>query len=402
LLACVFLMLLPRWAAHAQFNSKDISVAVFFLAILFFLYSGFFKRKFKHIILAGVFLGLGVATRMDLTLVVPTFFIAYALYLIFDRKILASPELWHAVKPDIVSLAIVAFFGLLTAFIVWPGLWKSPSLLWQSFVFFSHHGWQGQVFYFNQFYTPASLPWHYAPFFIFGTLPLVILILFGAGLAKFFRGLAQRKNIFVYSLLLVWLALRLAIAFWPGAIRYDGVRHFLLVLPAIAIIAALGLNWLLALIKEKFPAYRRKITVAILSIIFLSLAIEFVQIYPFGDSYFNELVRLVIPSHIENHLEMEYWGATYNQGVAWLNKNAAPNSSFCVPAAEHLLQFYPLRVDLSFSCDAKQTDYLMFFTRKTSIPIDIDKVFNYSSSEPVFKISRFNSDLLYIYKLKKP
>jgi len=339
---------------------------------------------------------------MDLTLVVPTFFIAYALYLIFDRKILASPELWHAVKPDIVSLAIVAFFGLLTAFIVWPGLWKSPSLLWQSFVFFSHHGWQGQVFYFNQFYTPASLPWHYAPFFIFGTLPLVILILFGAGLAKFFRGLAQRKNIFVYSLLLVWLALRLAIAFWPGAIRYDGVRHFLLVLPAIAIIAALGLNWLLALVKEKFPAYRRKITVAILSIIFLSLAIEFVQIYPFGDSYFNELVRLVIPSHIENHLEMEYWGATYNQGVAWLNKNAAPNSSFCVPAAEHLLQFYPLRVDLSFSCDAKQTDYLMFFTRKTSIPIDIDKVFNYSSSEPVFKISRFNSDLLYIYKLKKP
>lgn len=402
LLSCTFLMLLPRYAAHAQYNSKDIPLATFFIIVLFFLYSGFSKRKIRHVILAGVFLGLGIATRMDLILVLPVFFIAYSLHLIFEKKILANPKIIASLKPDFISLAIVSFFGLLAAFIAWPVLWKSPKILIESFFFFLHHTWQGQIFYFNQFYTAASLPWHYAPFFILTTLPLVILILFSGGLYKIGRELKQKKNIFIYSLLLSWILIRIIIALLPGAIRYDGMRHFLMIMPAITIIAAIGLSWLLALIKEKFSSQYKKISIVIISIIFLSLTTEFIRIYPFGDSYFNEITRLAIPSHIENHLEIEYWGATYRQGVDWLNKNASSNSSFCVTAAEHLLQFYPIRPDLLFSCNPAQADYLMFFTRKTTIPEDLNKVFNYSSGDPVFKISRINSDLLYIYKLNKP
>jgi|GEM_PF-1193265 len=402
LLSCTFLMLLPRFIAHAQFNSKDIPLATFFIIVLFFLYSGFTKRKIKHVILAGIFLGLGIATRLDLILVLPVFFIAYALHLIFEKKIFAGPKVFSSIKPDFILLATMSFFGLLASFVAWPALWKSPRLLIESFLFFLHHGWQGQVFYFDQFYTAASLPWHYAPFFILATLPLAIFILFGCGLYKIIRELKQKKNIFIYSLLLIWIAVRIIIALVPGAVRYDGVRHFLMIIPAMTIIAAIGLAWLLIAVKEKLPRYSKKITITIVSIIFLSLTIELIRIYPFGDSYFNEITRLAIPSHIEDHLEIEYWGATYKQGVDWLNNNASPNSAFCVTAAEHLLQFYPIRPDLSFSCNPAQADYLMFFTRKTSMPEDMNKVFNYSPNEPAFKISRLNSDLLYIYKLNKP
>ncbi len=396
----VFLMLLPRFVAHAQYNSKDIPLVTFFIAVLFFLYSGFTKRKIKHVFLAGLFLGLGIAVRMDIILVLPIFFLAYALHLIFDRQILARSKIWLFLKADIISLIIILFFGLLAAFFAWPALWKNPLLLIKSFFFFLHHGWQGQVFYFNQFYTATSLPWHYAPFFIFATLPLAILILFGGGLYKIIRELKQKKRIFIYGLLLGWIALRLIIALWPGAVRYDGVRHFLMIMPAITIISAIGLTWLLALIKERFSSQYKNIAITILSIIFLSLTVEFIRIYPFGDSYFNKITRLAMPSHLENHLEIEYWGTTYKQGLDWLNKNATPNSFFCAAAAPHLLQFYPIRPDLSASCEAIQANYLMFFTRKTSIPENLNEIFNYSPSEPVFKISRLNSDLLYIYKLK--
>ena len=216
---------------------------------------------------------------------------------------------------------------------------------------------------------------------------------------KFFTNLNKKKRIFIYSLLLAWIAIRIIIALLPGAVRYDGVRHFLMLLPAITIVAAIGLAWLLALIKEKFSGQYKKITIVILAVIFSSLTVEFIGIYPFGDSYFNEITRLAIPSHLENHLEIEYWGSTYKQGVDWLNGNAKSDSAFCVPAASHLLQFYPIRPDLSFNCEPTKADYLMFFTRKTSLPEDLNKVFNYSPSEPIFKISRLNSDLLYVYKI---
>jgi len=422
LIACAFLTLLPRFIAHAHYNSKDIPLTAFFIGNLYFLYSGFTKRKIKHVIFAGIFLGIGLAVRMDLILVLPIFFLAYVIYLIFDKKILSHPKLKCLVGADLLLLSVGLFSALLSVFIAWPALWKSPSLLIDSFLFFIHHGWQGQVFYFNQFYTAAALPWHYAPFFIFATLPIAIVILFIFGLCQIIKDLRQKKNIFVHTLLLGWITVRLIIALLPGAVRYDGMRHFLMILPAVTIIAAIGLIYLLTLIgKWDFKSYRQfignsfigkffigkpligniadKIALAVIIIIFLLLTIEFLLVYPFGDSYFNELTRLAVPSHLENKLEIEYWGATYKQGVDWLNNNAAANSSFCVTAASHLLQFYPLRQDLTFSCDPAKTDYLMFFTRKTSLPEEINKIFNYSPDKPIFKVSRFNSDLLYIYKL---
>ena len=129
-------------------------------------------------------------------------------------------------------------------------------------------------------------------------------------------------------------------------------------------------------------------------LVIMLLFVEIVRVHPYEGSYFNEGVRFFIPENIENFFEVEYWGVTYRQGINWLNENAEPNSTICAPIAGHLIQYYDTRNDLTFSkkC-SKDKDYKMFFTRKKWPYRGTSRL------SPSFKISRYNSDLLYIYKL---
>jgi hypothetical protein len=188
----------------------------------------------------------------------------------------------------------------------------------------------------------------------------------------------------------------------PGVIKYDGIRHYLIIFPALAIMTGVGLNYFFGVLTKFFvghPERARKIVWAAACLIFFELAFEFFSVYPYGDAYFNEALRRIVPRQIENYFEIEYWGSTYRQGANWLNQNAREGAIVCVPLADHLLQFYPVRSDLSFDC-SDQSDYLMFFTRQAFLPTNLEQTFGYSKLNPVFKISRYNSDLLYIYQLK--
>lgn len=380
----VFLVLLPRFIAHSQYNSKDIPLLSGFVMVFYFLYGGFVEKKRLSLVWAGVFFGLTLAIRLDAILILPIFFIPFWLTGGNFKRI--KNFLWPWPFLGISALAI---------YLVWPSLWSDPILIIDSFKYFLHHGWQGSVLYLGQVYQASQLPWHYAPVYLFLTIPLVILILIGFGFFKVFRDLRNRKNIFAYIFILTWIFLRVFLAILPGAVRYDGVRHFLPILPALMVVAALGFAFILKKLRKK-----NILKTSLVVIVSVWLLVEFFIIFPFGGSYFNEITRLIYPQNIEDRMEIEYWGATYKQGVDWLNQNSEQNSSFCVPIAQHLLQFYPIRQDLTFNCE-KDANYLMFFTRWSYLPVDMEEIFDYKKSEPVFSLERYNSNLLEIFKIEK-
>jgi len=184
----------------------------------------------------------------------------------------------------------------------------------------------------------------------------------------------------------------------PGVVKYDGIRHYLISLPALVILAGLGLHYLIKWL-NRITRHSQNIIIGILVLTSVILIYESILIYPFGGSYFNQGLRLAIPENIEKYFEIEYWGASYRQGIEWLNRNAVSNSIICLPFAEHLVQFYPIRGDLIYAC-ALDSNYLMFFTRQTYLPSDLDQHFNYLNKEPIYSIERYNSNLLEIYKVK--
>lgn len=382
LIAIAILITSPRFAAHSHYNPKDIPLMACFFASLYLLYLCFSLKKNSLAVWAGISLGISLATRADAVLILPVFFIPYAIQTIARKE-------WHI--KDFKLFGIIIGAAMLTVFTVWPSLWQKPLVFFESFVFFlKNHGWNNEVLYFGQNFASRDLPWHYPFFYIFGTMPLIVFFAFAIGLPIAIK--RSKAKILEYGLLILLPTLRLLTALMPGATRYDGIRHYLFIFPALAAISALGFEFVLSKVKNA------KISSAIAAMIIVWIMLEFTKIYPYGDSYFNEIVRAVYPKNIERKLEMEYWGAPYRQGIGWLNKNALENSAVCVPVADHLVFYYPTRKDLRFGCIEKP-DYLMYITRQTFIPPNLNDLYKYADLEPVFKISRYNSDLLYIYKL---
>jgi len=393
LYSSVFLMFFPRFVAHAHYNTKDIPLFVATIVVIYFLYIGFLQRKLWRILLAGVIFGFALATRIDAIIILPIFFLAYLIYLFFDKKIIYAQDRVKFLIKD--SGFVLAFIGVSLAgmYVFWPWLWHNPMLAFESFKYFLHHSWDHQVLYLGQLYYAGDLPWHYAPLYLLLTTPVIILILFAFGIYAIFLKIKKSGHIFEFSLLFFWIAVRLGIALMPHAVRYDGIRHFLSVLPPISIVASLGLVFLLDYFYK-----RQGIRLLLHLVIFGWLLLEFFIVFPFGDSYFNEPARMILGPHIENKLEIEYWGATYRQGFNWLNANAPRGASICVLLADELQKFYAQRSDLSFECK-DVPNYLMFMTRRTFYPPDSEQ-FLANLPPPVYTISRYGSDLLYIYQLK--
>jgi hypothetical protein len=105
------------------------------------------------------------------------------------------------------------------------------------------------------------------------------------------------------------------------------------------------------------------------------------------------LLQIAYGKDLDTTFQIEYWGASYKQGIEWLAENAGPNPVICVPTAGILVTWYPWRDDFTFECSDK-TDYVMFFTRYSEAKIYREL------KNPVFSIDRMNSTLLLIYKIK--
>jgi len=391
LLSTAFLMILPRFIAHAQYNSKDTILASSSIIIFYLLFEAFFNNKKRDLIWAGIVMGLTLAVRVDAILIPIIFFLAYWLTLWKDFL--------KNFRNNVGKIAIFTLLGGLVVYIAWPALWYDPALFFRAMEYFSHHGWEGKVLYQGYVYSLNALPWHYGFFYLFGTIPTIVLVFFIVGFCKLIRSLLIKKDLFKNYLLLFWIFLRPLLDLLPGIIRYDGVRHYLFVLPPILIIASQGLMFSCNYLQRKFKNIRSGYITTVYIVVFVSTLWQFVMVFPYGDVYFNELVRLKYSSHLENNFDFDYWGSSYKEAISWINDNATTKSSFCVAIADHLIQLYPIRSDLTYSCD-KKTNYFILLTRRAYLPANLDSFYNYARSKSVFTVTREKSNLVEIYKLQ--
>lgn len=397
--ASIFLMLHPVFFAHSQYNSKDIPLFMFFMITLFLLYTGFKERKLWKIALGGVVCGLMLDTRIDGLLILPVFFGAYFLHTGVMFRSTHRKDWLVRLKRDLFFTAVFFAATAVAVYAAWPTLWHSPLFFFDSLHYFLHHGWPGSVLYFGKTYSLTAIPWSYTIFFLFATMPLVFLIFIAAGIFAAARSILRKEKLLEISILFLWPVSRFAVDLFPDSLKYDGVRHFLIVLPAFMVLAGWGFARVLEKIPKYFPKAKNAVRAGLITVVIVWSLIEFFHVFPFDGSYFNEVMQMEYPKNIDLQFDFSYWGETYRQGVDWLNQNAEPNSTYCVPIADHLLKSYPVRKDLTMDCSAN-TEYLMFFTRWPGIPENLESEFHYKEKDPVFRISKYDSDMLVIYKVK--
>jgi hypothetical protein len=206
-------------------------------------------------------------------------------------------------------------------------------------------------------------------------MPEIMLILLPVGIVFAVRHHRSTSNP-LFRMLFAWAAVPILRNSLPGAVNFDGIRHFEEFLPAACLLAGYGAASLVAWITRLRPerAWIWAPTLGVL--IALNLGAIVVRFAPYEYLYFNSLIGgLRGANRTWGFSEAtDYWGSSYRNGIRWLNSNAEPDAVLYTPIADWLVRIPAplwLRRDIRpISRDAMTAEsasghpvYIMFITR---------------------------------------
>ena len=308
------LLAMPRVFCHAMANIKDFPEMVLFsLALMIFL-TAWERGSVRGVLGAGVVTGLALATKANALFLAPVF-----LLVVVGGGL---PEPWR--RPFGRLLAAgggAALLGVVIPVALWPYVWPDPiGRIGRHLAYVS-----GQVLQVREesLLSPVEA--------LLFTTPPALLAAAGVGLVPLSLALRRREPLAV--LLTSWIVVTLGRMYLPGAVNFDGVRHFLELLPAVTILAGWGVSWIVERIGS---AAGRWASVALVLAVVAPSLLATVRIHPHQIAYWNFLVGGT-PGAFERGLPQagDYWGMSYRQGLEWVNENAPPGTVLAVPLIEH-------------------------------------------------------------------
>jgi len=411
------LWLYPHFFGHGHSNIKDIAQASLFLVSLYFLTKAVLKNRLLWVFFGAVVFGLAFDTKFN-AIYIPLIWNLWVIlgFLGFRRNSYGkntskvSVDFTLEVKRlrsqnDIKYLSwrwflkanvILILVGGITIYVFWPYLWDKPWLrIVEVIRYFTTVG-KGYFFFFNGELYQAGVNrlWYYPWVYYLIVTPLLILGLGVIGVMGAIRGIRGKREEkrFGLALLFIWF-LPLGRAFLARANLYDGVRHFLEVIPAIILLAGVGFEMIQKYIvrhdlKKKIfsvilsPAgrgegSRRKFGIEpdssalpqndnLVILIFLILAqlawLNF-SLHPFQTAYYNSLVGGV--KGAQDRFDMDLEGLSAKEAMEILHQKEG-RVKVHFPLVAHLAQYYLLAGD-ELVGNVSQAEFVVIINKKSHI-----------------------------------
>lgn len=319
------LIMLPRFYGHCFNNSKDIPFACGFVWAMFAIALLFHEDKlsWRRAVFTGAAIGFTLSIRTGgFLLFFYLLIIACAYWMLrqnVSKEILQqillfkTPVIWHGII--IITIAWVIMIS------VWPWAHMSPILNpIRSFTTFSDYYAVYPVLYEGKYMFSDQLPWHYLPKYLLITTPPILLVFFIIGLGKSIieqKRDHKSKESFLYFITQLWFFFPIIYYIIKLPNVYDGTRHFLFILPAMAIFAGIGASAFIELLSRW---YRKVVFVLLgISIIFLT-ALNHITLHPYQMTYFNLLTGGI--QEAWKKYETDYWVSSYKEAMEWVNQQA--------------------------------------------------------------------------------
>jgi hypothetical protein len=312
----------PLLWGHAFINPKDPPFLTFFLASICL---GFAmvdrladeatnrKQNYSGIILPAVILGITTSIRV-LGPLAGLLVVVYAISR-FSKRI----------GTLIPHLAVYGLIAMLAMFITWPFLWEDPiSNFIQVSRFMSDNPTNLSVLFGGEIYRAGELPRRYLPFMLAATLTEPVWPLFCLGLAvaylklgrhrikdtaRAFQALAvlRRKEVTSLGLILLWFVVLVAYVLVRKPAMYDGLRHFLFILPPVFIFTGFAFEFIV----------NRIVTVwlhaGLIAVLLLPGIAGMIQLHPYQYTYYNSFVGGTGGAF--RRYETDYWLTCYKDAV---------------------------------------------------------------------------------------
>lgn len=330
LLALGMLASAPLLYGHNFINPKDAPFAWLTVWVVYFgcraLLEGENVRRITVLGL-GVSLGLALGTRI--------LAMAWAISIIGSigvgalaangfRNVRWLRDTWRLTKPLLWALPIA--LALMAVF--WPWSVTAPFNFAVAIEEFTNFPWTSQVLWDGEMVMSNDLPPAYLPLLLLYQLPELFLLgllpaflLCGRHLwISGFHGFAEAKTkAFLFVTVLIAAPILACIVMDPTL--YNGMRHFLFLVPLVGIVAAIGLHrsivWLAA--HTNIAAYA---AAALLTLGVARQAWIAVNLHPNEYVYYNALIGDL--KGAEGKFELDYWGSSLAEATDALEEMMAP------------------------------------------------------------------------------
>src|SRR5262245_492324 len=385
LIALALLAACPLYYGHMFMNPKDAPFAAAMALLLLALVRAFQEYpqpRIGTVVLFGVGLGLTIGTRIIGGMA--ALYAAAALLLVVTAEARTSSVGIAAGRAGrfIAWLLPGLVIGYLVMGVVWPWSVVNPLNPWHALEYFSEFfekPWR-EVFA-GQLVQVTDMPRTYLLTLLALQMPEVFVALATAGAILAFVN-AARRDIAVparAALMLVATAaaLPIAITVVTRPAMYNGIRHFMFVVPPLAVLGGFAGARLLDWAAQRGRAALVAAS-AVLAVAFAPPVVELVRLHPYQYTYFNGVAGGVAGA--DGRYMLDFWGLSFKQAgaalrAALVERNEKPpgrpwKMALCGPRPPARIALGP---DFELSWDPAGADFALllgtFYCAKFDAPL---------------------------------
>lgn len=323
LLALVLLAALPAYYGHMFNNPKDLPFAVGYVWVLYYLcrlIQAGPKAPPTLWVALSVALGLAMMVRIGGLLGLGYLTIVMALQWVSfwrqERRVQPALRLLGGLTLRGVFVAAAAWALMI---LPWPATHRAPlTAPLESLSRVSEHAFKTRTLLRGRYVPSDPPPWDYLPSYLMVQLPDVLWLLLGIGALALVVCLAKpsgRNALHSWrggalSLLVFAIVFPMTYAVVRGSTVYDGLRHFLFVLPPLCVLAAVAGVKVLEWLGER----SKRFASALLALLVFGIAVvvvDMVELHPYQYVYFNRMSG-GLPA-AANRYETEYYAHSFKE-----------------------------------------------------------------------------------------
>jgi hypothetical protein len=322
LVAMILLTVTPAWWGSMFNNPKDVPFAVGYLLGVLALVA--WARRFPRgsSTTLGISLGLACCVRVGGGILLAIFLasiVAFAIARAIRTRSLARGLELAAAQWKRVTITIAIAWAIMIAAWPWAQLNPLGRPLLATLQMSRFHDHQRTMMFAGEPMHTTAPRWDYLVHYFGLQLPMLLLVGVAIAIAIGIGAIAgkrlDRAQTRQYAILTTAILLPPIYAIAAGSILYDGMRHFLFLVPLLAVVAAIGLVHAARLLWRPLPLIAGA---GVLAATWLAIgqARAMIELHPHQYVYFNQIAG-GLPGAAARY-DTDYYGNSYKEAYARL------------------------------------------------------------------------------------
>jgi Dolichyl-phosphate-mannose-protein mannosyltransferase len=328
LAALLLLALCPTYYGHMFMNPKDAPFAVAMVILMLGLVrlaEEYPQPSPRTILIVGLGAGLSIGSRILGGLALVYALVGFIPLLVDEIRSHGARQAGRRFLHLLYVLMPGLILGYLVMGLIWPWSIMEADNPFQALSYFSHFfekPWKEM--FDGALVSVPDMPWSYLPTLFALQLPEVLLGLSIAGVIGAFvvlpRGdvTARRKTVLLTLTLAAVLPLVIAMVKRPAL--YNGIRHFIFVIPPMTALAGTAFAWGLNRLGDNRRSWQPA-AVAIFAFGLLLPLGEMIRLHPYQYTHFNHIAGTV--READDRFMLDYWGLALKQASDGLREEIA-------------------------------------------------------------------------------